>query len=235
MKHSSNRLKIKDLPLGERPYEKMLNYGPSALSDAELLAIIIKTGIQGETSVALAQRMLTGDEYSNGLTYLCDASYEDLKKVKGIGMVKAIQIKAVTELAKRISTSAIYKQNYFIKSPYDAGKLVMEELRFLKQEQFNIIMLDAKNRVIKYYNVFKGDLTTSIVHPREVFTEAIKKRCAAIIAVHNHPSGDPTPSREDIQTTKRLVEAGNIIGINVIDHIIVGDRNFVSMKELGFM
>lgn len=235
MKDSSKGLKIKDLPVGERPYEKMLNFGPSVLSDAELLAIVIKTGVRGETSVDIAQRMLKGDEYSSGLAYLCDASHEELRSIKGIGNVKAIQIRAIAELAKRISTSAIYSESYFIKSPADASRLVMEELRFLKQEQFDIIMLDAKNRVIKYQNIFKGDLTTSIVHPREVFAEAIKKRCASIIAVHNHPSGDPTPSKEDIATTRRLVEAGGIIGIHVIDHIIIGDRNFVSMKELGLM
>lgn len=235
MHDTCNRLKIKDLPAGERPYEKMVKNGPQVLSDAELLATIIRSGTMNETSVGLAQRVLKGDDSDSGLAFLNDVSLEELTKIKGIGKVKAIQIKAVMELAKRIAASAVCKDKQFIRSPGDVSRIVMEEMRFLKQESFNVIMLDAKNRMIKNQTVFIGSLTASLVHPREVFSEAIRRRCASVILVHNHPSGDPTPSEEDIRTTRRLVESGDILGINVVDHIIIGDSKFTSLKEQGLM
>lgn len=235
MNDTFNRLKIKDLPVGERPYEKMVKNGPQALSDAELLATIIRSGTKNETSVGLAQRILKGDGSGSGLTFLNDISLEELTKIKGIGRVKAIQIKAVMELAKRISASAVYKDKLYIRSPGDVSRIVMEEMRFLKQESFNVIMLDAKNGMIKNQTVFIGSLTTSLIHPREVFSEAVRRRCASVILVHNHPSGDPTPSEEDVKTTRRLVESGNILGINVVDHVIIGDGRFTSLKEQGLM
>lgn len=230
-----NKLKIKDLPLSERPYEKMESAGPEALSNAELLAIIIRTGIQNETSVELAQRLLTMDEEGSGLSFLYDMSLEELQGIHGIGRVKAIQIKAVMELSKRIASSFAAGGRVTVKSPQDISRLFMEEMRHLKKEVFKAIFLNTKNHVIKSTNISIGSLTASIVHPREVFKEAVKVGCAAVIFLHNHPSGDPEPSSEDIETTKRLMSAGNILGIKVLDHIIIGDGKFVSLKEKGFM
>lgn len=230
-----NKLKIKDLPLSERPYEKMESAGSEALSNAELLAIIIRTGIQNETSVDLAQRLLTMDEEGSGLSFLYDMSLEELQGIHGIGRVKAIQIKAVMELSKRIASSFAAGGRVTVKSPQDISRLFMEEMRHLKKEVFKVIFLNTKNHVIKSTNISIGSLTASIVHPREVFKEAVKVGCAAVIFLHNHPSGDPEPSSEDIETTKRLMSAGNILGIKVLDHIIIGDGKFVSLKEKGFM
>ncbi len=230
-----NKLKIKDLPLSERPYEKMESSGSEALSNAELLAIIIRTGIQNETSVELAQRLLTMDEEGSGLSFLYDTSLEELQGIHGIGRVKAIQIKAVMELSKRIASSFAAGGRVTVKSPQDISRLFMEEMRHLKKEVFKVIFLNTKNHVIKSTNISIGSLTASIVHPREVFKEAVKVGCAALIFLHNHPSGDPEPSSEDIETTKRLMSAGNILGIKVLDHIIIGDGKFVSLKEKGFM
>lgn len=227
---AENKFKIKDLPVDERPYEKMEKYGAEVLSNAELLAIIIKTGNIGTTSVELAQRILKEDSGGRGIAFLHDLSFDELKKIKGIGRVKALQLKAVLELSKRISTHAL-GERHIIKSPLDASRLLMEEMRYLKQESFRILMLNVKNHVMKTVNISTGSLTASIVHPREVFSEPIKKGCASIILVHNHPSGDPAPSAEDIDTTKRLIEAGNILGITVLDHIIIGDGKFVSLKD----
>lgn len=228
-----DRLKIKDLPVGERPYEKLEKLGPQVLSDAELLAIIIKTGSRNETSVALAQRVLSENTGDKGLGFMYDLSIEQLRSIKGIGKVKAVQIKAVMELSKRIATSFTMSERLTIKSPEDVSRLLMEEMRHLKKEIFKVILLNTKNHIIRIIDVSVGSLTASIVHPREVFSEAIKAGCSAIILVHNHPSGDPEPSGEDMETTKRLVEGGSILGIRVLDHVIIGDGKCVSLKERG--
>jgi len=227
------RLKMKELPLCERPYEKMEVAGAEHLSNAELLAVIIKTGTKSYTAVELAQLVLKLS-IDGRLSSLNNLSIEQLKEVKGIGRVKAIQIKAALELSKRIATSDGIV-HHIIKSANDVSNLMMEELRYLKKEMFKAILLDTKNQIIKIVDVSVGSLNSSIVHPREVFSEAIKCGCNSIIFVHNHPSGDPTPSTEDIQTTQRLEAAGNILGIKVLDHIVVGDGRYVSFKDKGII
>lgn len=230
-----NRLKIKDLPFAERPYEKLENCGAEALSNAELLAIVIRTGNKNETSVALAQRLLTLDEEGNGLSFLHDMSMEEFMSIRGIGRVKAIQLKAVMELSKRVASTFPAKGRATVKSPQDISRLFMEEMRHMKKEVFKVVFLNTKNHIVKSTNISIGSLNASIVHPREVFKEAVKTGCAAVVFLHNHPSGDPEPSKEDIETTNRLVSAGNILGIKVLDHIIMGDGKFISLKEKGFI
>lgn len=229
------KLKMKEMPVGERPYEKLEQFGPEMLSNAELLAIIIKTGSKQETSVGLAQRLLAMNENESGIAVLYDLSLEELKSTKGIGRVKALQIKAVMELSKRLSSALIMSNRIAIKSPGEVGKLLMEDMRYLKKEVFKIILLNTKNHIIKQVNVSVGSLNASIVHPREVFSEAVKTGCSGMLLAHNHPSGDPEPSKEDIDTTQRLVNAGDILGIKVLDHVIIGDGRYISFKEKGLL
>ncbi|MDF2523082.1 MAG: hypothetical protein K0R31_723 [Clostridiales bacterium] len=231
----SNRLKIKDLPISERPYEKLEFNGPEMLSNAELLAIIIKTGNKEETSVALAQRILKLDEEETGLGFLYNMSLEQLRDIQGIGRVKAIQLKALMELSRRIASSLGNNRNSIIKSSSDVKAFFMEEMRYLKKEVFKVVFLNTKNKIIKSIDISVGSLNASIVHPREVFSEAVKISCSGVIFIHNHPSGDPEPSGEDIETTHRLIEAGNILGIKVLDHIIIGDGRYLSLKEKGII
>lgn len=227
-------LKMKDMPLCERPYEKLEQHGPEMLSNAELLAVIIRSGSKNETSVAVAQRLLAMNE-AGGIASLHDLSLEELRSARGIGRVKAIQIKAVLELSKRVSTALVMHNRVAVKSPDEVSRLLMEEMRYLKKEVFKIILLNTKNHIIKTLNVSIGSLNSSIVHPREVFSEAVKASCSGILLAHNHPSGDPEPSREDIDTTQRLVNSGNILGIKVLDHIIIGDGRYISFKEHGLL
>ena len=234
MELQQKRLRMKDLPLEERPYEKLEKYGAEMLSNAELLAIIIKTGTKNETSVGIAQRILKTYSEDTGLVFLHDISLKELKSIHGIGRVKAIQLKAVVELSKRIA-AAKSKNKTCITCPADVSGLVMEEMRYLKQEYFKILLLNTKNHVLKQIDITKGTLNASIVHPRDVFSEPIRNKCASIILIHNHPSGDPSPSREDIAVTNRLVEAGKILGIEVLDHIIIGDGVYCSLKERGMI
>lgn len=234
MEGQQDRLRIKDLPIQDRPYEKLEKYGANVLSNAELLAIIIKAGTKGETSVELARRILKEHSEDNGLAFLNDISLEELMGIRGIGRVKSIQLKAVIELGKRI-VSFKNENRICISSPVDVSKFLMEEMRYLKQEHFKVIMLNIKNHVLKQVDVTIGTLNASLVHPRDVFSEAIRNKCASIILVHNHPSGDPSPSQEDIDVTKRIVEAGMILGIEVLDHIIIGDGRYNSLKEKGII
>jgi DNA repair protein RadC len=235
MSKVQQKLRMKDLPLNERPYEKLEKFGEQMLSNAELLSIIIRTGSRTETSVALAQRVLAQDKGGEGLTFLYDVSLEQLMSIKGIGRVKAIQIKALMEFSKRIASTFSFNNRITIKSPQDISRLFMEELRHLQKEVFKVVLLNTKNHVIKCIDISVGSLNSSIVHPREVFSEAVKSGCSAILLVHNHPSGDPDPSTEDIHTTRRLIEAGDILGIKVLDHIIIGDGRYISLKEKGII
>jgi len=233
MAGTRDRIRIKDLPPSERPYEKLEKFGPEVLSNSELLAIIIRTGSKSETSVDLAKRVLMQGNGQNDLMFLHNLSLEQLMKIKGIGRVKALQIKALIEFSKRMSSSYSFAERTIIRSPEDVKMLVMEEMRHLKKEIFKVILLNTKNHVIRQINISVGSLNATIVHPREVFNEAVKAACSSVILVHNHPSGDPEPSLEDIETTNRLVKAGNILGINVLDHIIIGNGEYVSLKERG--
>lgn len=222
----AGHLKMKDIPISERPYEKLEKFGAERLSDAELLAVIIRTGSRSETSVSLAQRILKTEQQ----VPINEVSLQELMKIKGVGRVKAIQIKAVLELGKRL-VSFRKSDKVYIKVPQDASELLMEDMRFLNKEYVKGLLLNTKNELIKTVDISIGSLNSSVVHPREVFSEAVRCGCASIVLVHNHPSGDPTPSAEDISITKRLSDAGKILGVELLDHIIIGDKVFVSLKE----
>ncbi len=226
-----DNIRVMDLPKNERPQEKLLRYGAQTLSNAELLSLILRCGTSKENVLCLCNRILK--EYG-GLNGLLDCTAEELMELEGIKEAKASKLLAVSELSKRFRS---YKSggDYKICSPKDAADIVMQEMRELKQEILKIIFLNTKNIVIGAKNVSMGSLNSSIVHPREVFKEAIKRSSSSIIICHNHPSGDPSPSSEDINITNRLKECGKIIGIDVLDHIIVGDGVFVSLKEKGIV
>lgn len=224
------RYTMKDIPADMRPREKLLRYGPGVLSDQELLAIIIRTGSRDANAVQLAESVLYQFRDLRGIN---QAELEELCAAHGIGYAKAAQIKAALELGRRLNQ--LDSEVLRIKSPQDVAAWVMEDLRYLQHEQFLILMLNTKNGIISSEEVSRGSLNASIVHPREVFTRAIKRSAAAIILVHNHPSGDPTPSQEDINVTRRLVEVGRLVGIDVLDHLIIGDGVFASLKEKGYL
>ncbi|WP_445490127.1 RadC family protein [Niallia sp. 03133] len=224
-------LLIRDFPDDERPRERFIKYGPESLSNHELIAILIQTGSKNESVLTLANRLLV---HFDGLRLLKDASLDELMSLKGIGTAKAIQLLAAIELGRRVSNLA-YSDRYSIRSPEDAAKYMMNEMRFLTQEHFVCLYLNTKNQVMHKQTVFIGSLNASIVHPREVYKEAFRRSAASIVCLHNHPSGDPAPSREDIEVTKRLVECGKIIGIDLLDHIIIGENKFVSLKEKGYV
>ena len=228
----SNNVRISDIPENERPMEKLLLNGPEALNNAELLAIILRTGIRGENVVALSNRLLSEVE---GLDGLLISNYAEMTNIKGIKKIKASQLIAMVELFKRFKTLRSQNQNCKISSPKNISDMLMNEMTDLNQEVLKLIMLNTKNKVIGIKDIFKGSLNTSIVHPREIFSEAVKRNSASIIICHNHPSGDPTPSKEDINITIRLKECGSIMGINLLDHIIIGNEKFVSLKEKGII
>ncbi|MEB3100379.1 RadC family protein [Ferviditalea candida] len=227
----SHNVTLRDVPKEERPRERMLQHGAQALSNAELLAILLRTGTFSESAVGLAHRVLME---SGGLRNLTDLSTDQLMAIKGIGTAKALQIKAGIELGRRLARTAM-EQTVKIRSPKDAADYMMESMRYLQKEHFVCLFLNTKNQVLAEETLSMGSLNASIVHPREVFRAAIKKSSASIICLHNHPSGDPSPSPEDIHLTRRLVQAGELIGIEVLDHVIIGDRRYVSLKEQGLM
>lgn len=224
-------LTLKELPQNERPRERLLRYGPQSLSNSELIAIILGTGNRGENILSLSSRII---KERGGLNGLLTSTREDFMKLKGIGDAKASQLMAVVEISNRFRSYRSGEQ-YRVCSPKDAAQYVMEEMRGLNQEILKVIMLDTKNKVIYEKNVSMGSINSSIVHPREVFKEAILKNSASIIIFHNHPSGDPSPSNEDINVTRRIKESGKILGIELLDHIIIGDGCFLSLKEKGVL
>lgn len=222
---------LRDLPHEERPRERMMQYGAEALSHAELLAILLRTGTQQESALHLAQRILM---QAGNLRQLVDLSLEELMEIKGIGAAKALQLKAGIELGRRLALSR-HTLSPTIRSPRDVSDLLSEQLRYLQKEHFVCLFLNTKNVVIAQETLSIGSLNAAVVHPREVFRAAIKCSSASIICAHNHPSGDPTPSKEDVQLTQRLIEAGSIVGIDVLDHIVIGDGQYVSLKERGLI
>ena len=221
--------RIHDLPQGERPRERLVKNGSSALSSAELIAIILRTGSGGENVLRLAERLVA--EF-DGLAGIARASVIELTRVHGIGPAKAVEIKAALELGRRLLATAPELQPQ-INSPADAANLLMSEMAFLEQEHLRVITLDTRNRVLNIQTVYIGSLNTSVVRIGELFRSAIKDNAAALIVAHNHPSGDPTPSPEDTQVTKQLVEAGKLLNIQVLDHLVIGRNRFVSLKERG--
>ena len=221
---------IKELPEDERPQEKMMRYGAESLSNAELIAIIIRTGLPDATSVEVGQQVLKYFENDLSQFYNMDIlELERNKKLPGIGKVKACQIKAAIELGIRVNRKT--PMEIKVTSPQSVADLLMDEMQYLKQECFKILLLDTKNKVLKVESISQGILNASLVHPREVFVKAIKQHSAAIILVHNHPSGDPDPSPEDKNITKRLQDAGELLGIPVLDHIIIGRGTYMSFKQ----
>ena len=225
-------IKMKDLPEAERPYEKLEQYGAKALTNAELLAIIIKTGTKDETAVGLAQKVLklNTDEKDN-LKFLCDLTVEEFTKIKGIGKIKAIQLKAVCELATRINSVSSYKEKQILR-PKDIAEILMERTRFEKQEILKVAMLNNKNKLIRIKEIAKGVGNFVAATIRSILNEAVKIEAAKIILIHNHPTGDPTPSKQDIEFTKNVEQASKILGIQLLDHIVIGDLKYVSIFSM---
>ncbi|NPA90816.1 MAG: JAB domain-containing protein [Chloroflexi bacterium] len=220
---------IKDMPKGERPRERLQHYGAQALSTAELLAIILRTGVGGENVIRLAERLLS---HFNGLPGIAQASFDELCQVKGIGPAKVTQIKAALELGRRLLVSAP-EEKPVIHSPDIAANLIASEMALLPQEEFWVLLLDVRNRLRHIQRLYRGSLTQARVRVGEVFREAIRGNAAAIIVAHNHPSGDPTPSPQDVHLTRLLVEAGRLLDIPLLDHLIIGHGRWVSLKERG--
>jgi len=223
---------VHDLPPGERPRERLFKLGSEALSVPEILALILGRGIKGESVMMTSNKLLS--RFGN-LKGVANASVEELTQMRGIGPAKAAQIKAAIELSKRLEADTGEKPKPVLKSPEDVVAVMRSKLKGKKKEHFWVICLDTRNRLINWKPVSIGSLDTSIVHPREVFKEAVSSSAASVIFVHNHPSGDPEPSKEDVELTKRLVKAGEIVGIDVLDHIIVCDKSYLSLKAKSLL
>lgn len=220
---------VRDLPKEDRPREKLIGRGAAALSDTELLAILLRTGTPSVSVLHLAEEVLA--KYRDkGLVAIMNMSPQEIATVHGVGLAKAATIVAAVELGRRLSTRAAQKTEK-IEGPEDAARYMMPMLRYEQKEHFLVMLLDVRNRVIATSTISVGGLTSSIAHPREVFREAIRHSAAALILVHNHPSGDPSPSREDIQLTRQMMKAGDVMGIPVLDHIILANDDFLSIKE----
>ncbi|MCA9901041.1 MAG: DNA repair protein RadC [Ardenticatenaceae bacterium] len=220
---------MRDLAEHDRPRERLLKVGERAVSTAELLAIILRSGVPGENVLRLAERLLNTFKDLSGLAR---ASITELTAVKGVGPAKAVEIKAALEIGRRLLTTAP-EEKPRITSPADAANLLMSEMSFLEKEHLRLILLDTRNRVLATPTIYIGSLNTSVIRLGELFRAAIKENAAAFIVAHNHPSGDPSPSPEDVAVTRQLVQAGSLLNIDVLDHIVIGHNRFVSMKERG--
>lgn len=225
------KMMIRDVHIADRPRERLIRQGADSLSNQELIAILLRTGTKQESVLVLANRILSSFDKIQDLKH---ATIEEMMQVKGVGQAKAVQLLAAAELGKRL-----YRKHsdgrYTIRSPEDAAAYLMTDMSSLNQEHFVVLFLNVKNEILHKQTIFIGSLNSSIVHPREVFREAVKRSAASIIVAHNHPSGNPSPSPEDIEVTKRLIEAGSIMGIELLDHVIIGDHKFLSLKEKGYM
>ena len=221
--------RITDLESHERPRERLLQLGPEALSTAELLGILIRTGISGRNAVQVAQDILLE---LGGLNGLQQASIEAMESIRGMGRAKAAQVKAAIEIGRRIAV-AVPESKPRIQSPEDAASLVLFEMSALAQEHMKVLHLNTRNDVLKISEMYRGSLNTSVVRVGELFREAIQLSAAGIILAHNHPSGDPSPSPEDIAVTTAVIKAGDLLDIDVLDHIVIGSNRFVSMKRRG--
>lgn len=222
-------IKMKELPETERPYEKLEQYGEKMLTNAELLAIIIKTGTKEETAVGLAQQILKlNNREQNNLSFLRDTTVEEFMKIKGIGKIKAIQLKAVCELATRMNLVTNYKEKQILK-PYDIAEILMEKMRFEKQEILKVAMLNNKNKLLKIKDIAIGGGNFVKASIKTILNEPVKIEASKIILIHNHPTGDPTPSKQDIEFTNKVEQASKILGIQLLDHIVIGRTNYVSI------
>ncbi len=225
-------LVIRDLPANERPRERLRDHGATYLSNAELIAILLRTGTASENVIHLATRLLS---QFDGLEGLARASFQELANQYGMGEAKTAQLQASLELGRRLLASSGEVRPY-INSPQDVANLLMAEMAFLEQEHFRVILLNTKNQVMAVKELYKGNVNTAVLRGAEVFQEAVRSNCPAIVLVHNHPSGDPTPSPEDAKSTRQLVEAGRLLDIEVLDHIVIGRAPFpafASLKERG--
>ncbi|MBM3956525.1 MAG: DNA repair protein RadC [Gemmatimonadetes bacterium] len=223
---------MRDFPAEERPRERLRSYGPGHLTNAELMAILLRSGLVGENVLAMATRLLAR---FGGLDGIARAGYDELCAEKGVSHAKACQILAALELGRRFASLAPADRPA-VGSPQDVANMLMPEMSMLEQEHFRVVLLNAKNHVLGVQPVYIGNVDSAVVRPAEVFTEAVRRTCPRVVIVHNHPSGDPTPSPEDVDITKRIIEAGRVLDIDVLDHIVIGRQRFVSMKErkLGF-
>ena len=226
---------MRELPEKERPREKMLRLGARGLSDAELLAILLRTGTVEESALSIAQGLLEEYEQPGGVALLAAARPEDLSKDKGIGNVKAITITAAIEFGRRLYARQASGDITSIRQPEDAANWYLHRLRYVQQEEFHVLLLSTKHQVLASCCVAVGTMDAALVDPRRVFQEALRHQAAALILAHNHPSGDPSPSKEDIALTLRLAEAGKLLELPVLDHVIIGDGRFVSLKEKGLL
>jgi DNA repair protein RadC len=234
---SQQTYKVHDLPLSERPRERLKEYGAGSLASNELLAIILGSGSRGESVIVMAQKLLA---QFGSLKGVFEASAEDLQKVKGLGPAKASKLIASFELARRLNRNImddekINLQSRPVTSPSDIVELIRTKITSFTKEQFLVVSFDTRNKILGTDNISSGTLTASLVHPRETFESAIRRHAASIIVSHNHPSGDAEPSEEDMKITKRLTEAGKVMGIEVLDHIIVTKNNYFSFKEKGMI
>lgn len=220
---------IKQLPIEERPRERLLAFGPEAVSSSELIAIILSSGTKGKSVLTMAKELIT---YFGSLSRLADATIEELCQIKGLGKAKAIQLKAAFSLGMKASR-AFKPSRYCIDSPERAYQLVKDDLESEKREFFLVVLQDARANHIRNEVVSIGSLSHTLVHPREVFYPAIRHKAASIILVHNHPSGDPTPSKEDLAVTNKLVSIGNMMGIKVNDHLVIGNASYISLRQQG--
>jgi DNA repair protein RadC len=229
MRDKKTTYRIMDLEVSERPRERLARLGPQALSNAELLAILLRVGMEGENAVQVGQRLLNNFD---GIRGLHRASFSEVVRERGIGEAKGSAIKAAIELGRRLSLEAP-EERHTVNSPADAARLVQFEMSALEKEHLRAILLDTRNHVIEIKEIYRGSLNASVVRVAEVFTPAIRRNAASLLVVHNHPSGDPEPSPEDVKITRALVQAGNLLEIEVLDHIIIGQGRFVSLKERG--
>ena len=221
--------RIMDLHESDRPRERLASLGPQALTNAELIAILLRVGVKGESAVAVGQRLLNN---FGALTGLHRAPFTDLKKQHGLGDAKAAQIKAAIELGRRLTLESP-EERPTINSPADAAALVSYEMSALEQEHLRVLLLDRRNRVMETVEVYKGSVNSSQVRIGEVFKEAVRKNASALVVVHNHPSGDPTPSPDDVAVTRAIVQAGKLLDVEVLDHLVIGQGKWVSLKERG--
>ncbi|MEY8352166.1 DNA repair protein RadC [Lachnospiraceae bacterium 54-53] len=229
------RITMKDIPADERPCEKCLKEGPEGLSDAELLSIIIRTGSREDNSLALAQKILALNYPKKGILGLLHLSMTELMQVKGIGRVKGAQLLCIGELSRRIWKRTVLSGAVDFHNPLDIVNYYVEDMRHKEQEQVFLMLLNTKGALIRDIMISQGTVNTSVVSPREIFIEAVKYHAVSLVLVHNHPSGDPSPSREDLSLTRRVKEAGDLMGIRLLDHIIIGDNTYISLKERGII
>ena len=229
----TDKLTMKEMPVSERPYEKCIQYGTASLSDAELLAVIIRTGGRGERATELACRILNNVP-GGKLGGLFQMSSRQLEEIIGIGRVKAVQLLCLTEITKRMMSQAVVETQLVCTEPGKVAAYFMPKMKFLEYEQVRLLILNGRNALVEDIVISNGSFNSAMASPREIFYNALKHRAVSIIILHNHPSGDPAPSREDVVLTKRLADTGGIAGIPLLDHIIIGDNRYVSMKESGY-